>query len=75
MRATTRYCPGWCGCWARSKNAKAWEQRNVSHEGTTYRCEWHGKRRWDRDRVHFSLPIPEHDDRVLVGIFVGHLAT
>ncbi|MCQ4200731.1 hypothetical protein M4J06_004657 [Streptomyces coelicoflavus] len=57
------------------KNAKAWEQRNVSHEGTTYRCEWHGKRRWDRDRVHFSLPIPEHDDRVLVGIFVGHLAT
>lgn len=27
------------------------------------------------DRVHFSLPLPEHDDRVLIGIFVGHLAT
>lgn len=57
------------------KNAKAWEQRSVRHEGATYRCEWHGKRLWDRDRVHFSLPIPEHDDRILVGIFVGHLAT
>lgn len=57
------------------KNAKAWEQRNVSHEGNTYRCEWHGKRRWDRDRVHFSLPIPERDDRILIGVFVGHLAT
>ncbi|WP_405438805.1 hypothetical protein OG373_15105 [Streptomyces avidinii] len=57
------------------KNASAWEQRNVGHEGATYRCEWHGKRLWDRDRVHFSLPIPEHDDRVLVGIFAGHLGT
>ena len=56
------------------KNAKAWEQRNVGHKGAIYRCEWHGKRLWDRDRVHFSLPIPEHDDRILVGIFVGHLA-
>ncbi|MEU5704302.1 hypothetical protein [Streptomyces aurantiacus] len=57
------------------KNAKAWEQRNVDHEGATYRCDWHGKRLWDRDRVHFSLPIAAYDDRVLVGIFVGHLAT
>jgi hypothetical protein len=57
------------------KNAKAWEQRNVGHEGATYRCEWHGKRQWDRDRVHFSLPIAEQDNRILVGIFVGHLAT
>lgn len=57
------------------KNVKAWEQRNVDHEGVTYRCDWHGKRLWDRDRVHFSLPIPAHDDRILVGIFVGHLAT
>jgi hypothetical protein len=57
------------------KNAKAWEQRNVDHQGAAYRCAWHGKRLWDRDRVHFSLPIPEHDDRILVGIFAGHLAT
>ncbi|MGZ9933119.1 hypothetical protein ACXNSR_24970 [Streptomyces sp. NC-S4] len=57
------------------RNAKAWEQRNVGHEGATYRCEWHGKRLWDRDRVHFSLPIPDRDDRVLVGIFTAHLGT
>ncbi|MCC9706888.1 hypothetical protein E4N62_17420 [Streptomyces sp. MNU76] len=57
------------------KNAKAWEQRNVDHAGGTHRCEWHGKRLWDRDRVHFSLPIPGHDNRILIGIFVDHLAT
>ncbi|MGO4750877.1 hypothetical protein AB4212_20060, partial [Streptomyces sp. 2MCAF27] len=57
------------------KNAKAWEQRNVDFDDGTYRCEWHGKRLWDRDRVHFSLPIPAYDDRILIGIFVGHLAT
>ncbi|MER5820986.1 hypothetical protein [Streptomyces mirabilis] len=57
------------------KNVKAWEQRKVHYDGGTYRCEWHGKRLWDRDRVHFSLPIPAYDDRILVGIFVGHLAT
>ncbi|GCB47606.1 hypothetical protein [Streptomyces sp. NL15-2K] len=57
------------------KNARAWEQRNVDYDGGTYRCEWHGKRMWDRDRVHFSLPIPAYGDRILVGIFVEHLAT
>ncbi|MGW1325055.1 hypothetical protein ACWD64_21245 [Streptomyces antibioticus] len=57
------------------KNAKAWEERHVDHDGATYCCEWHGKRMWDRDRVHFSLPLPEHDGRILVGIFTGHLAT
>ncbi|MFC1431167.1 hypothetical protein ACEZDB_10960 [Streptacidiphilus sp. N1-3] len=57
------------------KNAKAWEQRNVSYGEGTYRCEWHGKRLWDRDRVHFSLPIASYDDRILIGIFVEHLAT
>ncbi|WP_234323057.1 hypothetical protein [Streptomyces bikiniensis] len=57
------------------KNAKAWEQRNVGYGDGTYRCEWHGKRLWDRDRVHFSLPIAEHGDRILIGIFVEHLAT
>ncbi|MFG2696681.1 hypothetical protein [Kitasatospora sp. NPDC048407] len=57
------------------KNAKAWEQRNVDYDGGTYRCEWHGKRLWDRDRVHFSLPIAAYEDRILIGIFVEHLAT
>jgi hypothetical protein len=57
------------------KNAKAWEQRNVGFADGIYRCEWHGKRLWDRDRVHFSLPIAAYDNRILVGVFVGHLAT
>jgi hypothetical protein len=57
------------------KNSKAWEQRNVEFGEGTHRCEWHGKRLWDRDRVHFSLPIAAHDDHVLIGIFTGHLDT
>ncbi|MEU9340470.1 hypothetical protein AB0D74_04500 [Streptomyces sp. NPDC048278] len=58
------------------RNAKAWEQRNVAYEdGVEYRCEWHGKRLWDRDRVHFSLPIPAQGNRVLIGIFADHLDT
>jgi hypothetical protein len=56
-------------------NAKAWSQRLVEYGGVEHRCEWHGKRQWDRDRVHFSLPLQEHDGRVLIGIFAEHLAT
>lgn len=55
------------------KDTKAWGQRLVVHEGEDYRCEWHGKRVWDRDRVHFSLPIERYGGRVLIGIFVDHL--
>lgn len=58
-----------------TKNARAWEQRNVTYRGTSYRCEWHGKRLWDRDRVHFSLPIPAYGNRILIGIFTDHLDT
>lgn len=57
------------------KNAGAWAQRLVTYNGREYRCEWHGKRLWDRDRVHFSLPIPEYGNRVLIGIFTEHLGT
>lgn len=57
------------------KNAKAWQQRLVVHDDEQYRCEWHGKRLWDRDRVHFSLPIKNRDGRVLIGIFTDHLDT
>ncbi|TCO65101.1 hypothetical protein [Actinocrispum wychmicini] len=55
------------------KDNQAWGQRLVTHEGESYRCEWHGKRVWDRDRVHFSLPIEKYQNRVLIGIFVDHL--
>lgn len=55
-------------------NAKAWAQRLVTYKGESYRCEWHGKRLWDQDRVHFSLPIEKYQGRVLVGVFVNHLS-
>jgi hypothetical protein len=56
-------------------NAKAAAQRLVLYDGIEYRCEWHGKRLWNHDRVHFSLPISKYGDRVLIGIFADHLLT
>lgn len=55
------------------RNPKAWAERLVTYEGVGYRCEWHGKRLWNHDRVHFSLPIPKYDQNVLIGIFTDHL--
>ena len=57
------------------KNASAWAERLVSHQNREHRCDWHGKRLWDRDRVHFSAPLPEYGGRVLIGIFADHLPT
>ncbi|MFK0119499.1 hypothetical protein [Streptomyces sp. NPDC090994] len=50
-------------------------QRDVDHEGETYRCEWHGKKERHRNRVHFSLPDTRLGGRVLIGIFADHLDT
>lgn len=58
----------------RSKPATM-KQRDVRHDGETYRCEWHGKKERHRNRVHFSLPDPRLDGRILIGIFVDHLDT
>lgn len=55
-------------------NSKSWMQRVVTLEGTEYRCEWHAKRIWNHDRVHFSLPIANYENRVLIGIFTDHLS-
>lgn len=57
------------------RNRKAWAQRLVPFEGTEHRCDWHGKRVWNTDRVHFSRPIAERGNRVLIGIFTEHLDT
>lgn len=54
---------------------KIMKQRDVDHEGETYRCEWHAKKEGHRNRVHFSLPEQRLGDRVLIGIFVDHLDT
>ncbi|WP_328440600.1 hypothetical protein OHA71_32950 [Streptomyces sp. NBC_00444] len=51
------------------------KQRDVKYDGETYRCEWHGKKERHRNRIHFSLPDPRLDGRILIGIFVDHLDT
>lgn len=51
------------------------KQRDVDHDGETYRCEWHGKKERHRNRVHFSLPEQRLDGRMLIGIFTDHLDT
>ncbi|MDX3802309.1 hypothetical protein [Streptomyces sp. AK04-3B] len=57
------------------KNARAWAQRLVTYRGVEYRCDWHGKRLWNLDRVHFSRPLAEQENRILIGIFTDHLDT
>lgn len=56
-------------------NPKVIKQRDVEHEGVTYRCEWHAKKEGHRNRVHFSVPEPRLGGRILIGIFVDHLDT
>lgn len=56
-------------------NKSVMKQREVSHGGEDYLCEWHAKQHPARNRVHFSLPDPRLGDRILVGIFVDHLDT
>jgi hypothetical protein len=62
-----------------SPNTRAKErvmrQRDVEHDGETYRCEWHAKQHPARNRVHFTLPEQRLGGRILVGIFVDHLDT
>ncbi|MDT0343084.1 hypothetical protein [Streptomyces litchfieldiae] len=54
---------------------KLMKQREVTHEGEVYECEWHAKKDRHRNRVHFSLPDPRLEGRLLIGIFTDHLPT
>ncbi|WKX71030.1 hypothetical protein [Streptomyces sp. XD-27] len=54
---------------------KVMRQRDVEHDGETYRCEWHAKQHPARNRVHFTLPEQRLGGCILVGIFVDHLDT
>lgn len=56
-------------------SARLMAKRDVDHEGTTYRCEWHAKLEPHRNRIHFTLPSPNLGGRVLIGLFVDHLPT
>ncbi|MCG5457083.1 hypothetical protein PSH03_001990 [Micromonospora sp. PSH03] len=57
------------------KNRKAAGQRVVKHSGELHLCEWHAKRLWNTDRIHFTTPGSLSDGRTLIGIFVQHLDT
>jgi hypothetical protein len=56
-------------------NPKVMKQRDVTHKGETYRCEWHAKKDPHRNRIHFSVPDQRLEHRILIGIFVDHLDT
>lgn len=55
-------------------NDAAMRERDVEHEGETYRCEWHAKQHPTYNRVHFSLPDQRLGGRILIGIFTDHLS-
>lgn len=57
------------------KSQKLMRHRDVHHEGSTYRCEWHAKIEPHRNRIHFSLPAEGPGGRMLIGIFTDHLPT
>lgn len=48
-------------------------QRDVTHDGSGYRCEWHAKIERGRNRIHFTLPNDGPAGRILIGIFTNHL--
>lgn len=56
-------------------NAQAMQERRVAFEGEIYTCEWHAKRLWNVDRIHFSTPGALADGRILIGLFTSHLET
>ena len=49
--------------------------RVVRLDGEEYVCEWHAKLDRNRNRIHFALPDTRIGGRMVVGIFVDHLAT
>ena len=53
---------------------KKMKLRDVEFRGETYRCEWHSKLEWNKNRIHF-YPADPRIDRPLIGIFCDHLAT
>lgn len=50
-------------------------QREKICERTPFTCEWRAKREAHRNRIHFAVPSPLLDGKILVGIFVNHLDT
>lgn len=57
------------------QKSSAMSERAVTVDSISYKCEWHAKRLWNVDRIHFSVPAALPDGRTLIGIFVDHLST
>jgi|GEM_PF-1395692 len=57
------------------KNRRAISQRVIEYDGFRYSCEWHAKRLWNTDRIHFTTPGSLPGGRILVALFVKHLDT
>ncbi|WP_303763897.1 hypothetical protein [Sphingobium yanoikuyae] len=47
--------------------------REATLAGRTLYCEWHIKLEGHRNRVHFHGPVPESDDKVVIGMIHEHL--
>jgi hypothetical protein len=49
--------------------------REKEYGGHRFSCEWHAKLDAHRNRIHFAVPTAEIGGKILIGIFVDHLAT
>lgn len=49
--------------------------RRRDYQGVEFTCEWHAKLERHRNRIHFALPAPELEGKILIGIFDEHLET
>jgi len=56
------------------KKERVMRMRDVEHEGSTIRCEWHTKIEPHRNRIHFAFG-DRFGSMIFIGIFVDHLDT
>lgn len=49
------------------------EAREILVGGRALYCEWHGKLEGHRNRIHVHPPVPQSNDKVVIGIIHEHL--
>ncbi|MBY5446192.1 hypothetical protein HFO93_22440 [Rhizobium leguminosarum] len=54
-------------------NRKCREAREIKLGERTLYCEWHVKLEGHQNRIHFHAPVPESDDKLVIGIIHEHL--